>query len=770
MNNLIKLKRKIYISAALFLMIPVLVFLFWPISYEEITGRSSSVLVSEEGNVLHVFRGSETGAYNEWISLDNVPESLIRYIILAEDKGFYLHSGFDLTAIARALVQNIQHNRVVSGGSTITQQLARLIWADDLPRNRLLRKIAEIFLAVRLEIVFSKNEILEAYINLIPLRNNRIGIASSARELFGRSIEFLTEEEMMALTIFIRRSAMSKTYFRQSFCRFYNEVVRKGFYNNKNKGASQISERLSVQLFKENGTANKDDKDRKKRRGENHFSRKGAAPHFVQWFDQKYPDKHGRVTTTISESLNKRVSNILNNELKSIAAFGSTNGAVLIVEIPDSDDEPLILRAMVGSKNFYDPHEGEVNGTVAIRSAGSTLKPFLYALAMDYLGLRPHSLIDDREIIVPTSRAGEMYRPQNYDMRFWGPLTVRDALANSRNIPAVFLIEKLGQQNFYKFLQDANFSHLTKGADHHGAGLALGSAGASLLQLVMAYSAFPCNGEMRPLKVGRDSSGNRFVVGKTQRLFSKKAASLVTHILADREARKRAFGKRNFLDFPFEVAAKTGTSSSYRDAWVIGYTRKYIVGVWVGDFEGKKMQGISGGWGAGRIFHQVMRTLVDRSRPKFDYPKSWDRANLCRITGKLAAPQCPYSVEIIPDGEKVPPLCMFHNDSNSNQKGTHVSTRNLNRDVRNPRIIAPVQGETFLIDPHMARNIQQIPFEIHIPRNGSKGGGYFYRVDDMQKRSIKFTLKKTIQLNRGNHRIMIYGGEGVIQTVEFSVR
>ncbi len=764
-----RMKKYIPLAAILALLLPLLAFIAAPVSRDTLTRRSSLVLLSTEGRVLHVFRSALTGAYGEWVPLEE-DDDLIRTVLRAEDRRFYYHPGVDPLAIIRALGSNLAGRRIVSGGSTITQQLARIVWADAMPRYAIPRKLMETLFALRLEYTLSKHEILEAYLNLVPLRGNHSGLFSASLGIFGRKASLLSRREKAALAVFIRRGAMSPDSFQRRFDRLYrslypnepltpedaNELTRVIFMGNSNsphpssgKEASPSTDSYMMSAY-----------------GDNQFAGDGVVPHFVNWLTYARPSLKGRVTTTISENLTSRVDRILNGELMAISRYGGTNGAVIVMELPEHSGDPMILRVMAGSRDFSDPEEGEVNGCVAVRSAGSTLKPLLFALAMDLFGLMPYSFIEDREISVSTSVSGESFRPQNYDMKFWGSMTIRDALATSRNIPAVILADRIGIPAFYDFLRRAGFTHLEGGPDHYGAGLALGSGGASLLQLVCAYSALSRDGRTLPFLTGTDGEGRDILIGGGERLFSEQSALLVTHILADREARRKAFGMRNYLDFPFEVAAKSGTSSSYRDAWMVGYTDKYLVGVWVGDFSGKKMQGVSGGWGAGRIFHQVIREVTGTSRPRFSYPPGWKSLAICRVTGKLASPRCESITEPIPPGREPGERCTGHDGFSA---GMHAASRAVEGGSGH-FILSPSDGEIYLLDPHLPRAIQQVPLEFSLPSSERKKGTFLYSVNSGTKSPVHPGQRGTLNLGKGHHGISLFRNEVLVQTVRFQVK
>ncbi len=713
----------------------------------------SCTLLSQEGMVLHVFRDRASGSFQEWISIDELPAYFIHAVLMAEDKRFYRHFGIDPIALVRAMRQNISSLKLVSGASTITQQLVRILYAGRLPKNSFLRKIFESMYALKLELHYTKREILEAYLNLVPFPNNCAGAAMASRRLFNHDARHLTPEESCALAVFIRRTSMAQDAFVRRFEGLHLKLVGAGIIAQDKKNDQQIRD-FTASLF----SSMKESAGSKNiQLVENQFNRGGIAPHFVAFFKEKFPAAKGKIVATLSANMNNTIREIVKNEIESVKKFGGTNGAVLVIEVPENDG-PLLLRAMVGSVDYYDESEGQVNGALSIRSAGSTLKPFIYALAIDLFEYRPWTLLSDTPFGFETDVEGEIFQPQNYDLRFWGSMTLRDALATSRNIPAVWLMRKIGDEKFYAFLESAGFDHLRKGPHHHGPGMALGSAGASLLQLVTAYAAFASKGEMRPLCVGKLSDGTEIACGIRKKLFSEKSAYYITHILADREARRRAFGKRNFQDFPFEVASKTGTSSDYRDAWIIGYTEKYVVGVWVGNFSGKKMQGVSGGYGAGRIFHQVMRMLAHGATPRFHYPASWTTKSACRLTGKLAGAHCRASVELVSENDRLDKLCDVCPLPLSKMTKFGISK---------PEIISPADGQVFLLDPHISSSVQQIPIVIHCPAGNA--ARWSYKINEGIRKSLSSSISMPVALVPGSHTVRIFEGDALVKEVRFQV-
>lgn len=713
----------------------VIIFYLLPVSGQRLRAGSSMRLFSKEGTMLRQFNSPEEGGYSRWLPLHEFPADIKEAVLAAEDRRFYFHPGFDPLAMARAASQNIGSFKIVSGGSTITQQAARIVYADILPRNILLKKICEILLAIKLELHCSKNEILELYLNRVPMKYNQRGLPAESMRIFGRDIRFITRGESSALVVLIRQNQASGENFRKR----YTSFMKKKWGDD----AADLAE-IEGHVFSSGGYFYTDPQ--------------SGTPHFEAFVRTIAADAYGDVKTSISVNLNESVNRIINSELKFLKRYNVENSAVVVLKLPQKGSGRTELVAMVGSENFYEGAAGQVNGCTSVRSAGSTLKPFLYGLAMDNGGYAPWTIINDTPLTLGT-RDGETYSPKNNDMVYWGAITLRESLACSRNIPAVYLANQIGIPVFYKFLLKAGFNHMDREPEYYGPGLALGAGGASLLQLCRAYSGIACHGVMYPLYIGTDMYGDEIMYGSRENLLSEKTSYRLIHILSDGEARRRAFGSRNFLDFPFDVAVKTGTSKDFRDAWTIGFTDRYLVGVWVGNFSGRMMNSVSGGWGAGRIFHQVIRTVTGRERPQFRYPEKFRSARFCRISGLPAGPYCSYSMELVDHSENFTSSCTICTGKGSGS-GLYSSGTE-------PEVLSPVNGETFIIDPTLPEKMQEIPLRIITGRN--RTGNFFYSIDSKGRQLLDRPVEKTLSISRGEHRLKIYHGEKVLRTVIFKV-
>ncbi|HEY5425691.1 MAG TPA: penicillin-binding transpeptidase domain-containing protein, partial [Candidatus Tumulicola sp.] len=344
----------------------------------------------------------------------------------------------------------------------------------------------------------------------------------------------------------------------------------------------------------------------------------------------------GRVRATIDRSLQRFVQAQTSDVVGALAAYHVTDAAALVV-----DNHTGAVLAYVGSPDYFsDEALGRNDGVTALRQPGSSLKPFTYELALERSTIRSTTILPD----VPAAYAisgGKLYQPADYSGRFSGPVRVRYALANSLNVPAVRVLSELGVGAFLDRLHDLGFAHLDRPAAYYGLGLTLGSGEVSLWELTGAYATLARAGSPAGLHLLEDA-----VPPPARRVGDPTSWELVTDILADPHARAKSFGVHSVLEMPFPAAVKTGTSSDFRDTWTVGFTRDYTVGVWVGNFDGSPMRGVSGVTGAGPLWNRIMLHLHQRADPPaFDRPHGFVRARICAITGHAPRADCPAVVE-----------------------------------------------------------------------------------------------------------------------------
>jgi penicillin-binding protein 1C len=564
------------------------------------------------------------------LSADALPPTLIAATLAAEDQRFWRHPGVDVRAVARAVIHNLWRRRFSEGASTITQQVAKLLLARQHashgPGARgLTTKVYETVVALRLEHRLTKAEILALYLNLASYGNQLVGAERASREYFGVEAGLLTAAQAAFLAALPQRPTTFNPYRSPARARSRQQYVIDRMVQLGTLSAAAAKEARAEQLALRKEPA------------------AFVAPHFVQRVMAVLPrGTTGRVVTTLDANLQRSVEGIIRSQRPALDRHGAHNVAVVVLE--NATGEWL---AWEGSGDYHNrEHGGSIDGVVTPRQPGSALKPFTYALAFEQ-GYGPATVLPDVPSHFPTAEHGILYSPQNYDGQFRGPLLARRALAGSENVPAVALAARLGVADLLRFLRNAGFTTFDKTAAHYGLGVTLGNAEVRLDELVAAYAAFANGG----LKVGTTplrstTPGQR----APDRLVSSRSAFLISDVLSDDDARAYVFGRGSHLDFPFAVAAKTGTSQAYHDNWAIGYTHAVTVGVWVGNFNRRPLIGSSGVTGAGPIFHAVMLAAQEHLRGGLPgdlgsvtaaTAQGLDRRTICGLSGLAATGSCP---------------------------------------------------------------------------------------------------------------------------------
>lgn len=508
-----------------------------------------------------------------------LPKVLCDATLAAEDKRFRDHSGVDWRATLRAAASVVRHGRFTSGGSTITQQLIKL--AE--PRPRIFRtKVLEALQAMRLEQVWGKERILCEYLNRLDYGNRQIGCDQAARFYFGKPVHQLGLGEAALLAGLPQRPSWLNPLHHLD-----RALGRRQWILDRMRINGVVSE-AEVRRAKANPV--------KLALAPRAFN----APHFTDLALTLAGRETSPVRTTLDLETQREVRRILRNRLIGLREHNVRNGAVVVIENASG-----AVRALVGSPDFFSSDGGRINGAWIPRSPGSALKPFLYSLALER-GWSPESVLRDEPTDFPTPSG--LYRPANYDRRFMGPVRLREALANSRNVPAVGLLSELGgPEVLRRRLHELGLATITRSAEYYGPGLALGNAEVRLLELVNAYACLARLGGYRPYRLLETQP-----VGEVEVVGDPRAAWRIADILSDNEARAYAFGYDSPLRFGFQVACKTGTSSDFRDNWALGYTPEFTVGVWVGNADASPMRNVSGVTGAGPVLHGVFEYLHGR--------------------------------------------------------------------------------------------------------------------------------------------------------------
>jgi penicillin-binding protein 1C len=537
---------------------------------------SDAVLRDRYGTVIHELRVDFLRRALGWTPLNDVSPVLRKAVVLSEDKRFLHHRGIDFLAFAHALVARPFHQGS-RGASTITMQLASLIDKEASrggKKRTLTQKWHQMLFASAIEKRWTKDQILEGYLNLVDFRGELRGIASASRGLYDKAPTGLNAAESLILASLIRSPNASVEAVTQ---RALTLAATMNILDQCDAIRSAVSA-ATLKPYSVRQTV-------------------ALAPHVAYLL--LTADKRD-VQCTIDGRLQGFVKDVLTNHLQSVKAQNVSDGAVVVIDNKTGEVLAYLGNSGASSSAAF------VDGVRARRQPGSTLKPFLYALAMDSGALTASSLLDDTPLDVTTERG--IYRPENYDKGFKGLVTARVALASSLNIPAVRVLMMTGTDRFVEKLDELGFSDLRDG-DYYGYSLALGTMEVSLLEMANAFRAL-ANGGVR--------SDITFVPaarrGQEVRVFSREAAFIVSDILSDREARSTTFGLENVLSTPFWTAAKTGTSKDMRDNWCVGFSRRYTVGVWVGNFEGSAMWDVSGVTGAAPIWQEIMSYLHQKGK------------------------------------------------------------------------------------------------------------------------------------------------------------
>lgn len=621
-------------------------------------------------------------AFSRAVKLGELPPQVVHAMLAAEDKRFFEHRGVDSLAVLRSARDAIRNRRIVSGASTITQQLVKI--AEPRPRS-FRTKVIEAVTAIRLEQLWSKQRILEEYLNRVDFGNLNVGYAAAADYYFGKPVKDLSEAEAAFIAGLPKNPsrlnphrALSATRARQG------TVLRRMRDNGWITPAQYVRARSEQPRLLPQG-------------------RQFRAPHFVDLVLGEAAG-NGTVRTTLDLGLNDFIERTLRDQLQSLRSFNATNGAVVVIDNATGD-----VLALVGSGDYFAPGFGQFNGATARRSPGSTIKPFTYLLALER-DATPATIYAD----VPTEfrTATGNYRVDNYQRKCGGPVTLRSALACSLNIPAVHALNAVGgPEVLHKRLCDFGLTTLERGPSEYGLGLTLGNAEARLLELTNAYAALARLGEYRPSRV--------VLAGEQQpswQVADSRACWILADILSDNSARIPSFGTDSPLRFDFPVACKTGTSTDYRDNWAMAFTPEVTVGVWVGNFDGSPMRGVSGVTGAAPLMHAIMEHLHARFGPTwFDTPPNVVECDVHPLTGKRLRSARRDSRREKFLGEKMPelespadydsrgrvmlgPVFSEWLTSSANSLGGYAVAR---EEPGALRITAPVAGTTFVIDPDL---------------------------------------------------------------------
>jgi penicillin-binding protein 1C len=625
---------------------------------------TSVTLLDRFGQPLRATRPTD-GTDRRWIALADVDPDILRAFVTLEDHRFSRHHGVDAAAALRAARDGLRAGHVVSGASTITMQLARLL--VPIPRTWA-GKAQQALWALRLETHLTKQEILEQYLNRIPLGQGTAGVAAAADVYFDATARDLSLGQAVLLASLATAPSRDNPFVdRGRAAHRRADALRRlrarGLIGIRDSALADAEPTMRVRpavfnaphfttrVLVEWTEGNADS-----------LSRDGSTPRSVD------PSiRRSAITTSLDLSLQREIESEVRHTVATLADRGARDAAAVVL-----DNASGQVLAWVGSPDFWAEPAGQVDLVTSPRQPGSALKPFLYGLAFDQ-GYSPASVLPDvaRSYTTP----GGVYAPRNYDRRFHGPVRAREALASSHNVPAVELANRLGAGALLGALRRAGFGSLDRPAEHYGLGLALGNGDVTLLELANAYRALVNGGTWTPWTwqaVSRPhvlqysgaadvSTGGREDVSQ---VMSPVSAALVLDVLADPVARVPGFGTETPFTFPFPTAVKTGTSRNFTDNWAVAVTGGFTVAVWVGDASGRPMEQVGGVTGAGPLLQRaVLRTAARYPAGLLPTPAEAGarRVMVCALSGGLAGAECPGIPEWVPAGAPLE-ACDWHRD------------------------------------------------------------------------------------------------------------
>ena len=604
MNIRTHLKRLGIIVAVMLMAAVVLDRWVWPLPVEQLHRPHGQFVYARDGRLIAAYTSSDR-FWRKSTPLNDISPRLVSSVIASEDRWFYWHPGFNPVSLITAAVDNLRAGHVVRGGSTVTMQIARMIEPKDRTIGNKLREIAR---AIQLECHYSKNELLEMYLNLVPYGGNIEGVGGAALMYFDKEPSELTWAECATLVTI----PVSPTAFRpdrdSTACRIRRDRVLARLH-----ALGMMDDASYRQALAEEIPAQRVDQP-------------FIAPHFAQSLVSMFPDSV-MLHSTLNTELQAVCQRLAERHQLRLRDKDINNLSVVILDNHTGD-----ILAMVGSPDFNDRrHQGQINGALAPRSPGSALKPFVYALAFDSGQLSPEYRLAD----IPVNYSG--YSPENYDEQYHGMVSVRDALINSYNVPAVRACADVGLEQYYNLLKQGGLSTLDRPYYDYGLPLVLGACEITLLDLSGLYAMLARGGERCSVHwLTADSNSVK------KRVLSPEASYLVTDILCDLHRPDLPTSWEFTADMPV-VAWKTGTSYGRRDAWTIGYNERYTVGVWAGNFTGEGSVDIVGA----KIAAPLMLSIFDEISDDHNRPVPPDGIALrevCAVSGQPPNEFCPHTV------------------------------------------------------------------------------------------------------------------------------
>lgn len=578
-------------------------------------------LLDRNGKVFYTFNNAHNDTY---VQLKDIAPIAQKAVVSAEDKDFYKHPGFSIVGIGNAIYQNILRAGGGGGGSTLTQQMVKNALLSQ--ERSIFRKYQELVLSIEVERRYSKDEILEMYLNSAYFGEGAFGIEDASKAYFGKSAKDLDNAEAtMLIGLLPAPSAYSpisggpvKAKQRQKYV--LNRMKEDGVLNDEQVTAA-YNEQLAYVEPKDNAVPD--------------------APHFAlmvkDWLEEKYGEEKiarsgYKVTTTLDLDAQSKAQTAVKQQVDRLASSKVSNGSAVVMDPRNGE-----VLALVGSADWNNETNGKVNMTTATRQPGSSFKPLVYATGIEERKMTAATIFDDK-----LTDFGGGYKPRNYDGRFRGNVTLRRALANSLNVPAVEAMQQVGISNVINSAKEAGLTTLNRSPQEYGLPLALGSGQARLTEMTNAFATFGNEGKKNDLQLVRNivnKNKEKIYESKptTTQVWSPGTSFIISSILSDNSARAEVFGNSLTVSANRPVAVKTGTTEDYRDAWTIGYTPSLAIGVWIGNNDNTPMSAVAGSSGSGPIWVNLMRQLLgNKPVEKFNQPSTVVARDVCRGDGALA--------------------------------------------------------------------------------------------------------------------------------------
>ncbi|HPO17024.1 MAG TPA: penicillin-binding protein 1C [Candidatus Hydrogenedentes bacterium] len=705
-------------------------------------------MTDRNGQLLHAFMNQG----EQWCfprTLKQVSPKLVQATIAVEDQRFYWHCGVDPMALARACVQNVWHTGVASGASTLSMQVVKMRPQDS---RSILGKAGQIWNALRLEAGSSKDEILTTYLNKAPYGLNLIGAEAAARRYFGKPAMELTLPEAALL------AGLPKS--------------PNGFQPLKHAARAKTRRNYVLHRMHEEGFISQEEFARAKKRPLNaawhEFPR--LAPHLAQGLHQRKKDD-ALAPVTLDADVQSRVESLITRHLRRFD-HEVNNAAAIVVDVASAS----VLARAGGADFFMKQSGGQMDLCQAPRSPGSTLKPFTYALAIENQKLyASERLLDD------TLDLGQ-YNPENFDGYFNGLVTATDALRFSLNVPAVMILERLGADTLHRFLLKAGLSTLSNSPEHYGLGLTLGNCEVRLDEMAAAYRMLADLGVYTPLRTRAEEK-----IAEERRVLSRGTALTLYTILNQSLPQETDSNLAKAVGVLPKVCWKTGTSTGYHDAWTFMYNRQYVVGVWVGNSDGKPSQRLVGAWAALPLAAAIFRSLPPLSSPAWPDPgDALKSVKVCSLSGLPASEYCPHTQTVIlPRDQYLHRQCDMHYP-NPSQQGIverwpgSARTWDLAH-IMNPVTVEPLK-EGGSVEEKVVLRIKSPANKAHYVLTGETGGDRIrldaslegnatlhWYLDDRYLGTSSNEAPLYLNLATGEHKVSCMTPNGVTDVVNFEV-